>query len=270
MQVHQFPGEFPWAPQLRHIRSKATTVTVTGGKPSRRASCHIARANAVVIISSTRLTSTCFGPGATDCHRFSIEWSRIEPVRGRWSDDALEHYRRVILALKCRQIEPVVTLHHFSNPAWFSRRGGWLRRDAAALFARFVARIAEFFSTEVRLWITINEPTVYVMQGHVNGVWPPFECGKLLNATRALVSLAAAHRKAYSIIKSRQPQAMVGFAHNALLVEPCDAERARDRVAARTRGDSQPLLFPPDWRSLRFHRAQLLTRDVASGRKERV
>ena len=76
-----------------------------------------------------------------NAHRFSIEWSRIEPSEGSWDVDALEHYREVIGALRARGLEPVVTLHHFTNPAWFARKGGWLRRDSASLFARYVDHV---------------------------------------------------------------------------------------------------------------------------------
>src|SRR5690606_8900844 len=58
-------------------------------------------------------------------HRFSIEWSRIEPEPGQFDDVALEHYRQVIAALRARGMEPIVTLHHFTNPAWLGRSGGW-------------------------------------------------------------------------------------------------------------------------------------------------
>lgn len=171
-----------------------------------------------------------------NCHRFSIEWSRIEPQEGRWDGEALEHYQRVIRALRARDIEPVVTLHHFTNPAWFSRGGGWLRRDAARVFERYVLRVVEAFGSEIKFWITINEPTVYVLQGYINGEWPPFERGQLLKSARVLKSLAAAHRIAYAAIKARSPEAMVGLAHNALLVEPCDPRRMLHRFAARLRG----------------------------------
>lgn len=171
-----------------------------------------------------------------NCHRFSVEWSRIEPVEDRWSEDAIEHYRRVVQALRARRIEPIVTLHHFSNPAWFARGGGWLRSDASIYFARYARRVVEAFGPEIRFWITINEPTVYVQQGYINGAWPPFIHGKPLMAFRALRSFAAAHRQAYSAIKARSPGAMVGLAHNALLVEPCDPRRLRHRLAARLRG----------------------------------
>jgi beta-glucosidase len=72
-----------------------------------------------------------------NAHRFSIEWSRVEPSEGRWNTEALQHYREVIRALRKRGLEPVVTLHHFTNPAWFAERGGWSRNDSAGLFARY-------------------------------------------------------------------------------------------------------------------------------------
>ena len=66
-----------------------------------------------------------------NAHRFSIEWSRIEPIEGKWNREAVAHYQAVIQALKKRGLEPVITLHHFTNPAWFTRAGGWLRQDSA-------------------------------------------------------------------------------------------------------------------------------------------
>ena len=96
-----------------------------------------------------------------NAHRLSVEWSRIEPEEGVWNQDALNHYIDVIAALLDRGIEPLVTLHHFTSPAWFSRTGGWLRRDSIRLFSRFVSHVARHL-TGVRYWLTINEPTVYV------------------------------------------------------------------------------------------------------------
>ena len=35
-----------------------------------------------------------------NAHRFSIEWSRIEPEEGKFDEKEIEHYREVILALR--------------------------------------------------------------------------------------------------------------------------------------------------------------------------
>src|SRR3989344_1467381 len=55
-----------------------------------------------------------------NAHRFSIEWSRIEPEEGKFNQKEIEHYRAVIMALKKRGLEPFVTLWHFTNPIWFA------------------------------------------------------------------------------------------------------------------------------------------------------
>jgi beta-glucosidase len=170
-----------------------------------------------------------------NAHRLSIEWSRIEPSEGRWDTNATAHYRQVIHALRERRLEPVVTLHHFTNPAWFSQRGGWLRRDSARLFARYAEYMVENLGAEVRYWLTINEPTVYVMQGYINGEWPPCLQSAWIKAAVAFRNLSRAHVIAYRVLHRNRPDVLVGFAHNALLIVPCNPARIRDCLAAALR-----------------------------------
>jgi beta-glucosidase len=111
-----------------------------------------------------------------NAHRFSLEWSRIEPAEGQWNSEAVAHYQAVLRALRSRGMEPVVTLHHFTNPAWFARRGGWLRHDSVRLFARYAAYVATHLGQDVKFWLTLNEPTVYMLHGYILGSGPPV-CG---------------------------------------------------------------------------------------------
>ncbi len=168
-------------------------------------------------------------------HRLSLEWSRIEPVEGTWNADAVTHYREVIRALKRRGLEPVVTLHHFTNPDWLTRRGGWLRRDSITRFERYVTHVIQQLGDEVTYWLTINEPTVYVMQGYVNGEWPPFVRGAWGKAIRVCYHMARAHVAAYRIIHRHHASAQVGFAHSAPLVMPCRPDKRWDHMAATLR-----------------------------------
>lgn len=170
-----------------------------------------------------------------NAHRLSIEWSRIEPSEGAWNEEAIAHYAKVIEALRARNLEPIVTLHHFTNPAWFSRRGGWARRDGARLFGQYVARVVETLGPRVKYWLTINEPTVYVVQGYVLGEWPPFAKSAWGTASRVFVNLARAHRAAYREIHRIRPDAMVGFAHSGQLIVACNPARMPDRLAAGLR-----------------------------------
>src|SRR4030095_12449474 len=76
-----------------------------------------------------------------NAHRFSIEWSRVEPAGGKFDPAALDHYASVVASLRKRQIEPVVTLHHFTTPAWFAHRGGWTRPESVEQFARYIGTV---------------------------------------------------------------------------------------------------------------------------------
>jgi len=169
-------------------------------------------------------------------HRFSIEWSRIEPRRGEMDADALEHYRGVLQALRDRGIEPLVTLHHFTNPIWFAERGGWERRDSVSLYLRYVDRVVRELGGHVRYWLTINEPTVYVKRAFVAGSWPPHGRRAFRRGWRVFRNLLKAHRQAYQLIHSLEPGAQVGFAHSTQYVAPHDPSRWLDRMAARMRG----------------------------------
>jgi beta-glucosidase len=167
-----------------------------------------------------------------NAHRFSIEWSRIEPRRGAVDLATLDHYREVIDALRARGIEPVVTLHHFTNPAWFAEAGGWLERRNLAHFARYVELVAKRLGDRVRWWLTINEPTVYAKNAFVSGNWPPCRKGDWAAAWRAIRNMGRGHRLAYEILHRHRPDALVGFAHSGPLVAPRQPARARDRMAA--------------------------------------
>ena len=167
-----------------------------------------------------------------NAHRFSIEWSRVEPQEGQWDEAAFEHYGQVIAALQARGIEPILTLHHFTNPVWFAARGGWANADSVALFRRYVDQVMTRFGSRVRYWITINEPTVYVKRAYVAGSWPPCAKGQWRLAARVLRNMCRAHREAYAVIHLRRPDAMVGIAHSAPHVEARNPANPANRLVA--------------------------------------
>ena len=84
-------------------------------------------------------------------YRFSIEWARIEPKKGEFDDKEIEHYRKVIACCKENGIEPIVTMHHFTSPAWLISMGGWENEEVVDLFANYVKYV------ELNYICTINE-----------------------------------------------------------------------------------------------------------------
>lgn len=80
-----------------------------------------------------------------NAHRLSIEWARIEPQEGKWNEEALAHYRKVLENLKDKKIKTFVTLFHFTLPLWFAQKGGFEKKGNLKYFDRFVDRVAYFF-----------------------------------------------------------------------------------------------------------------------------
>ncbi len=173
-----------------------------------------------------------------NAHRLSIEWSRIEPREGVFDQKELEHYRAVADALRQRGLEPFVTLHHFTNPAWFSRLGGWESRKAADYFVRYVQNVVKALGRSVSYWVTINEPLVYTYFSYIVGNWPP-QVRSLIRAYRVAGNLAQAHIQAYRCIHAcyrlaglAQPQ--VSIAQHMQAFVPCTS-KLQDLWAAALR-----------------------------------
>jgi len=164
--------------------------------------------------------------------RLSVEWSRIEPRPGVFDDSALERYSQMLWGLRERNIEPMVTLHHFTNPLWLVEQGGWEAPEAAALFARFVRRVVEALGQHCDLWCTVNEPNVYGYMGYLEGVFPPGQ-SDLKTAMRVIRHLLAGHAAAYREIHALQPHARVGLAHNMRIFDPVNPRSPLDRRVAR-------------------------------------
>lgn len=166
-----------------------------------------------------------------NAHRLSIEWSRIQPAPDRWDSVALDRYRQLLRALRARGIEPMVTLHHFTNPRWFAEQGGWAHADAPALFARYVERVLPALAEFAALWCTVNEPVAWAANAYVTGRWPPGE-QSIPHGFVAVGNLIRAHAAAYRIIHRIQPQAQVGFANYFRPLDPARPGSPLDRAVA--------------------------------------
>lgn len=90
-------------------------------------------------------------------YRFSIEWARIEPEEGRFNDEEIEHYRKVIHCCKGNGIQPFVAMHHFTSPKWLITKGGWESEAVIEHFTRYCAYVIEKLGSELEYVCTINE-----------------------------------------------------------------------------------------------------------------
>ncbi len=154
-------------------------------------------------------------------YRFSLEWSRIEPEEGNWNLDAISQYEAMIDDLLRRNIEPMVTLHHFSHPIWFQDRGGFEVEQNIGFWVRFCEKMFETLGGRVKWWCTINEPAVFTSMGYILGEFPPGE--RSFKKTRAVsTNMMRAHARCYRRLKSMPngDRARIGLVKNINIFDP--------------------------------------------------
>jgi len=132
-------------------------------------------------------------------YRFGIEWSRIEPKEGEFSEEAIAHYREEIAYMREKGIRPLLTIHHFTNPLWFEDKGGFTAAESVNIFMAYVRKVMDSFGDLVAEYITINEPNVYVTNSLFYGEWPP-EKRSISALVKAFSNLTACHIAAYKYI----------------------------------------------------------------------
>ena len=143
--------------------------------------------------------------------RISLEWSRIEPEEGKFSEEAMEHYRQILEDMKGRGLKRIVTLNHYTLPAWFSHKIGWHKKESSQYFAKYSEKVIQKLGDEIDLVVTINEPRLVINRGYLTGDYPPGKRMRPILFLKARKNLAEAHRKSYDIIKKIRPELPVGI-----------------------------------------------------------
>lgn len=92
-----------------------------------------------------------------NAYRFSIEWARIEPEKGKFDENEIRHYEKVLECCEKHGITPIVTLHHFSSPAWLIGQGGWCSESVVDDFARYSEYVVSKLGDHMEYVCTINE-----------------------------------------------------------------------------------------------------------------
>ena len=178
-----------------------------------------------------------------NAHRFSIEWSRVQPLPDQWDESSLDRYREMARGLHQRGMTPFVTLHHFSDPLWLVEKGGWEDESVVDFFARYVRKVVEALREYVNLWVTINEPNVLAAEAYLLGLFPPGK--KDLHATfKVMTNLVRAHASAYHTIHEIQPTARVGVAHHYRGFRPVHPGSPLDRMIAGLQNKLLNEFFP--------------------------
>jgi len=170
-----------------------------------------------------------------NAYRFSIEWARIEPEKGFFSNAELNHYCHILEACHRRGLTPLVTYSHFTVPRWFALQGAWENTESADLFARYCEKATAHLGDLIAYVATFNEPDILHLlrwMGPLGGPTGPdiatslatqnAEVRRQLNAPlfnsfltgdaqNSRENMLAAHTKGKSAIKSARSSLPVGL-----------------------------------------------------------
>jgi len=189
-----------------------------------------------------------------NCYRMGIEWARIEPSEGHFSNAELDHYARMLEACRAAGLRPVVTFNHFTVPLWFAARGGFEAADSPGIFARYCGKVAQRLGGLMHLATTFNEANIQLL---VN-LFPQFTAGapkaraaiaaaakavdsprfsRLAFADPAVVTpiMQEAHRQGYAAIKAARPDLPVGLTLTTQDIQPATPDAAAMAVQVRDR-----------------------------------
>jgi beta-glucosidase len=186
-----------------------------------------------------------------NCYRFGVEWARIEPEPGLFSQAELDHYKRMLAACRAHGLLPILSYNHFTVPRWFAMRGGWERPDSAGLFARYCDRVTRALGDQIGMASPFNEANIQLLVKVLRGVATPEHRAKrtamIAAAARATNSpgfssvlfadpdrvdpnLFDAHAKAYQAIKAGPGDFPVGVTLTTQPIEPVGPDTIAQQV----------------------------------------
>lgn len=190
-----------------------------------------------------------------NCYRLGIEWSRIEPSEGAFSNAELDHYADVLQTCRAHGLKPVVTFNHFTVPIWFAARGGFEAADSPAFFARYCARVTEHLGGMMHLATTFNEANIALLVRFLYGnaasqaVSVAMAAAAQATGSQRFSSLAfsdpaisspllqEAHRRGYEAIKAARHDLPVGLTLTTQDIQSVGDPAWADQARARLYGD---------------------------------
>lgn len=149
-------------------------------------------------------------------YRCSVDWARLqtEPF-GAFHQDVVVEYQHFFKLLQSKGVKIMFVLHHFTNPTWFEKKGGWLYEENVGFFSDFVKKCTQHFGRYVHYWNTFNEPNAYALSAYMVGNFPPY-IKSYRRANEVLQNMSIAHETAYTMLKVYNKKIPVGISLNTI------------------------------------------------------
>jgi len=150
-------------------------------------------------------------------YRMSLMWSKLQRKPfDTFDSQTVQEYQNFLQDLRRKNVSIMMVLHHFTNPTWFAKAGGWEKEENVMMWVDFAKKVIDEFGQYVSYWNTFNEPNVYASYGWLTGFFPPFKNNPFL-AGKVVKNMGKAHDLVYDYIKSKHPEQPVGISHNCTI-----------------------------------------------------
>ncbi|XP_046967937.1 myrosinase 1-like [Vanessa cardui] len=105
-----------------------------------------------------------------DIYRFSISWPRILPtgLANQVNPLGIQYYKNLLNELQKYNITPMVTIYHWDLPQKLQDIGGWTNAHIIDYYAEYANVLFENFASQVKYWVTFNEPMQTCLEGYGN------------------------------------------------------------------------------------------------------
>ena len=178
-----------------------------------------------------REDAALIGSLGVDAYRFSMAWSRVQPLgQGAWNEAGFDFYSNLIDELKARGVTAHLTLYHWDLPQALQDEGGWMSRDTAHRFADYAREVARRFGHRVASIATHNEPWCTANLGYGNAQFAP-GVRDARQAIQVSHHLLLSHGLAMSAMREENPKAQLGIVLNQWPSDPATDSPA-DRALA--------------------------------------
>ena len=143
-------------------------------------------------------------------YRLSIEWSRVQPRADHFDDIAITHYVKICKKLKEKGINPMVCLHHYSDPIWFLELDGFAKEKNIKIFVNFCEKMYGALRPYVSQWIVISQPAAYAIKSYSQAMQPPFLKDTNLSQN-VMLNMFKAHIQVYDIMHNAYAKTHLGL-----------------------------------------------------------
>lgn len=180
-------------------------------------------------------------------YRFSISMSRIMPFYEEVNEKGLEFYSSLVDELIKNGIVPVVTLYHWDLPYWLEDIGGWRSRKIVKYFKIYTEAVVKKLSDRVKYWITFNEPSCFLFNGHVQGVHAPFIKNPLLISKISRNFFFANGEVIRTIRKNAKTEPKIGLSFNCSAKVPLNESKEEIEKARKITFESNGGYIANTW-----------------------